>query len=37
MLRHALALAESVTPDGEADLAAYEKLLPDVKVTAPRA
>jgi tagatose 6-phosphate kinase len=37
MLRHALALAESVTPDGEADLAAYEKLLPDVKVAGPRA
>jgi tagatose 6-phosphate kinase len=36
MLRHALALAESVTPDGEADLAAYEKLLPDVKVAGPR-
>jgi fructose-1-phosphate kinase PfkB-like protein len=37
MLRHALALAESVTPDGEADLAAYEKLLPCVKITGPRA
>jgi tagatose 6-phosphate kinase len=36
MLRHALALAYSVTADGETDLAAYEKLLPDVKVTGPR-
>jgi tagatose 6-phosphate kinase len=36
MLRHALALADSVTPDGEADLAAYEKLLPEVTVTGPR-
>jgi tagatose 6-phosphate kinase len=36
MLRHALALADSVTPDGEADLALYEKLLPEVKLTGPR-
>jgi len=36
MLRHALALADSVTPDGEADLAVYEKLLPEVKVAGPR-
>jgi tagatose 6-phosphate kinase len=36
MLRHALALVESVTSDGEADLAAYEKLLPEVTVTGPR-
>jgi tagatose 6-phosphate kinase len=35
MLRHAVALAASVSPDGEADLAAYEKLLPDVTVTGP--
>jgi len=33
MLRHAVALSASVTPDGEADLAAYEKLLPEVTVT----
>ncbi len=32
MLRHAVALAASVSPEGEADLAAYEKLLPDVIV-----
>ena len=37
MLRHAVALAASVSPEGEADLAAYEKLLPDVIVTGPRA
>jgi tagatose 6-phosphate kinase len=36
MLRHALALADSVTPDGEADLAIYEKLLPEVKIAGPR-
>ncbi len=36
MLRHAVALAASVSPDGEADLAAYEKLLPDVTVAGPR-
>ncbi len=35
MLRHALALAGSVTADGEADLTAYEKLLPDVRVIGP--
>jgi tagatose 6-phosphate kinase len=35
ILRHAIALAASVSPDGEADLAAYEKLLPDVTVTGP--
>jgi tagatose 6-phosphate kinase len=37
MLQHALALADSVTPDGEADLRAYEKLLPNVRVTGPSA
>jgi tagatose 6-phosphate kinase len=36
MLRHALALALSAAPDGEADLAAYEALLPEVTVTGPR-
>ncbi len=36
MLQHALALTDSVTPDGEADLRAYEKLLPTVSVTGPR-
>jgi tagatose 6-phosphate kinase len=36
MLRHAVALAASVSPDGDADLAAYEKLLPDVCITGPR-
>ncbi|HXW86724.1 MAG TPA: PfkB family carbohydrate kinase [Streptosporangiaceae bacterium] len=35
MLRHALALASSAAPDGEADLAAYEALLPAVLVTGP--
>jgi tagatose 6-phosphate kinase len=35
MLRHAVALAVSVSADGEADLAAYEALLPQVAVTAP--
>jgi len=35
MLRHAVALAASVSGDGEADLAAYEKLLPEVAVTGP--
>jgi tagatose 6-phosphate kinase len=34
-LRHAVALAASVSPDGAADLAAYEALLPDVAVTGP--
>ena len=37
MLRHAVALAASVSSDGEADLAAYEKLLPDVTVAGPSA
>jgi tagatose 6-phosphate kinase len=37
MLRHAVALSASVTPDGEADLAAYEKLLPEVTVAGPQA
>jgi tagatose 6-phosphate kinase len=37
MLRHALALAASVTPAGQADLAAYEALLPAVKVKGPEA
>lgn len=32
MLRHAVALSASVTPDGEAELDAYEKLLPEVTV-----
>ena len=36
MLRHAVALAVSVSPDGEADLAAYEALLPQVSVSGPR-
>jgi tagatose 6-phosphate kinase len=35
MLRHAVALAASVLPSGEADLAAYEALLPRVAVTGP--
>ncbi len=35
MLRHAVALAASVLPSGEADLAGYERLLPDVVVTGP--
>lgn len=34
-LRHALALAASVGPDDEADLARYEALLPGVTVTGP--
>jgi tagatose 6-phosphate kinase len=34
-LRHAVALAESVASTGEADLEAYEKLLPSVGVTGP--
>jgi fructose-1-phosphate kinase PfkB-like protein len=37
MLRHAVALAESVTPAGEADLGAYETLLARVRVTGPHA
>jgi len=36
-LRHAVALAASVIPSGEVDLAAYEELLPLVEVTGPRA
>jgi fructose-1-phosphate kinase PfkB-like protein len=36
MLRHAVALAASVTASGEADLDAYEELLPSVEVTGPR-
>ena len=36
MLRHAVALSASVTPDAEPDLDAYEKLLPEVIVTGPR-
>ncbi len=36
MFRHALALALSAAPDGEADLAAYEALLPEVTVAGPR-
>jgi tagatose 6-phosphate kinase len=35
MLRNAVALAASVSPSGEADLAAYEALLPMVAVTGP--
>jgi tagatose 6-phosphate kinase len=35
MFRNALALALSAAPDGEADLAAYEELLPEVTVTGP--
>jgi fructose-1-phosphate kinase PfkB-like protein len=35
MLRHAVALATSVSRDGEPDLAAYEELLPGVTVTGP--
>jgi len=35
MLRHAVALAASVPAGGEADLTAYEALLPSVLVTAP--
>jgi tagatose 6-phosphate kinase len=34
-LRHAVALAGAVLPSGEADLAAYEALLPEVAVTGP--
>jgi tagatose 6-phosphate kinase len=36
MLRHAVALSASVTPDAELDLDAYEKLLPEVTVAGPR-
>jgi tagatose 6-phosphate kinase len=36
MLRHAVALSASVTPDAEPDLDSYEKLLPEVTVTGPR-
>jgi tagatose 6-phosphate kinase len=36
MFRNALALALTAAPDGEADLAAYEALLPAVTVTGPR-
>ena len=36
MLRHAVALGASVTPDAEPDLDAYEKLLPEVTVAGPR-
>jgi tagatose 6-phosphate kinase len=35
MLRHALALASSVSPDGEVDLDAYELVLSAVTVTGP--
>jgi len=35
MLRNAVALAASVSPSGEADLADYEALLPTVAVTGP--
>jgi tagatose 6-phosphate kinase len=37
MLRHAVALSESVTPAGQADLGVYEKLLPAVRVIGPSA
>ena len=36
MLRHALALASSVSPDGDVDLDAYELVLSGVTVTGPR-
>jgi tagatose 6-phosphate kinase len=36
MLRHAVALSASVTPDAEPDLDSYEKLLPEVTVAGPR-
>lgn len=36
MLRHAVALAASASEEGEVDLVAYEKLLPEVTVTRPR-
>jgi tagatose 6-phosphate kinase len=36
MLRHAVALAASVSRAGEPDLASYESLLPHVAVTGPR-
>ena len=36
-LRHALALAASVSPDGEVDIDAYEVVLPEVTVTGPAA
>jgi tagatose 6-phosphate kinase len=35
MLRHAVALASSVLPSGEADLSAYEETLAEVAVTGP--
>ncbi len=35
MLRHAVALAGSVGPDGEADLARYEAALPAVTISGP--
>ncbi len=37
MLRHAVALAASVLPSGDADLAAYELMLAEVAVTGPTA
>ena len=37
MLRHAVALAATVSDDGVPDLSAYEALLPQVSVTGPRA
>jgi tagatose 6-phosphate kinase len=37
ILRHALALAASVRPSGDADLVAYELMLPQVAVTGPAA
>jgi tagatose 6-phosphate kinase len=36
MLRHAVALAAAMSPDGAPDLAVYEKLLPEVTVAGPR-
>lgn len=36
MLRHALALAASAAPGGDADLTAYEATLSTVEVTGPR-
>ena len=34
-LRHALSLAAVASPDGRVDLAAYERLLPEVVVAGP--
>lgn len=37
MLRHSVALAASVQPDSDPDLAAYERLLPAIVITGPSA